>query len=163
MNFPLNTSAKIVTDEAAQYQVALWKSEGKKVVFTNGCFDIIHLGHIDYLEKARNLGNKLVVGINSDASVSKLKGNKRPVVNEFARMRMMAAFLFTDLVVLFKEETPLQLIETLNPDILVKGNDYAVKDIVGSEFVLAHGGKVETIALVEGYSTTGLIQKIKKL
>lgn len=157
------TQDKICTLEQAINQVEKWQSEGKKVVFTNGCFDIVHLGHIDYLEKARNLGDKLVLGLNTDASVNRLKGPTRPVVNEFARSRMMAAFEFVDTVILFDEPTPLQVIEQVKPDILVKGDDYTVENIVGSDFVLAKGGEVKTISLVEGYSTTSLIQKIKQL
>lgn len=157
------TQDKICTLEQAINQVEKWQSEGKKIVFTNGCFDIVHLGHIDYLEKARNLGDKLVLGLNTDASVNRLKGPTRPVVNEFARSRMMAAFEFVDTVILFDEPTPLQVIEQVKPDILVKGDDYTVETIVGSDFVLAKGGEVKTISLVEGYSTTSLIQKIKQL
>lgn len=157
------TQTKIVSREEATALVSQWKNSGQEVVFTNGCFDIVHLGHIDYLEKARNKGQKLVVGLNTDASVCQLKGPTRPVVNEAARARMMAAFAFVDLVVLFEEETPQTLIEQLVPDVLVKGNDYAVEQIVGAGYVLDRGGKVETIELVEGYSTTGLIKKIKGL
>lgn len=140
-----------------------WRAEGQKVVFTNGCFDIVHLGHIDYLEKARVKGDKLIVGLNTDASVRKLKGETRPVVEEYARARMMAAFAFVDAVVFFGEDTPLCLIEQLKPDILTKGSDYSVENIVGADFVINSGGKVETLDLVEGYSTTKLIEKIKKL
>ncbi|MFC0186181.1 rfaE bifunctional protein, domain II [Pseudarcicella hirudinis] len=157
------TESKILNKEQAAEKVAEWHAEGKKVVFTNGCFDIVHLGHIDYLEKARNLGDKLVLGLNTDASVNRLKGKTRPVVNEYARSRMMSAFEFIDTVILFDEPTPLQLIESLNPDILVKGDDYSVENIVGSDFVLGNGGKVETIPLVPGYSTTAMIEKIKNL
>ncbi|MDX2304080.1 MAG: D-glycero-beta-D-manno-heptose 1-phosphate adenylyltransferase [Microscillaceae bacterium] len=157
----MNTADKIQSLEEASAQVTQWKSEGKKVVFTNGCFDIVHLGHIDYLEKARQKGDKLVVGVNTDASVRRLKGEKRPVVPEYPRARMIAAFEFVDLVVLFEEDTPLRLIETLNPDILTKGSDYEIKNIVGAEFVLGQGGRVETLDLVEGYSTSGIIEKIK--
>lgn len=157
------TQDKICTLEQAINQVEKWQSEGKKIVFTNGCFDIVHLGHIDYLEKARKLGDKLVLGLNTDASVNRLKGPTRPVINEYARSRMMAAFEFVDTVILFDEPTPLQVIEQVKPDILVKGDDYTVENIVGSDFVLAKGGEVKTISLVEGYSTTSLIQKIKQL
>ncbi|MDI9867114.1 D-glycero-beta-D-manno-heptose 1-phosphate adenylyltransferase [Flectobacillus sp. DC10W] len=157
------TQDKICTLEQAINQVEKWQSEGKKIVFTNGCFDIVHLGHIDYLEKARNLGDKLVLGLNTDASVNRLKGPTRPVVNEYARSRMMAAFEFVDTVILFDEPTPLQVIEQVKPDILVKGDDYTVETIVGSDFVLEKGGEVKTISLVEGYSTSSLIQKIKQL
>ena len=138
-----------------------WQNDNQKVVFTNGCFDIVHLGHIDYLEKAQKLGQKLVLGLNTDASVRRLKGDLRPVVNEYARSRMMAAFAFVDAVVLFDEPTPKEMIEIICPDILVKGDDYAIQNIVGADFVLANGGKVETIALVEGYSTSKIIEKIK--
>jgi rfaE bifunctional protein nucleotidyltransferase chain/domain len=157
------TSNKIVSLNDAIELVKNWKSANNKVVFTNGCFDIVHLGHIDYLEKARNLGTKLVLGLNTDASVNRLKGPTRPVVNEYARARMMAAFEFVDAVILFDEPTPLQLIEAVKPDILVKGDDYTVETIVGSDFVIANGGEVKTISLVQGYSTTKLIEKIKQL
>ncbi len=138
-----------------------WQNDNQKLVFTNGCFDIVHLGHIDYLEKAQKLGHKLILGLNTDASVKRLKGDLRPVVNEYARSRMMAAFAFVDAVVLFDEPTPKEIIEIICPDILVKGDDYAIQNIVGADFVLANGGKVETIALVEGYSTSQIIEKIK--
>lgn len=155
------TSSKILSLPEAIDQTARWRAEGQRVVFTNGCFDIVHLGHIDYLEKARALGDKLVLGLNTDASVSRIKGPLRPVVNEYARSRMMAALAFVDLVVLFDEPTPKELIESLQPNILVKGDDYTVATIVGADFVLANGGSVETIPLVKGYSTTGLIERIK--
>lgn len=131
------------------------------MVFTNGCFDIVHLGHIDYLEKARALGDRLVLGLNTDASVSRLKGPGRPVVDEYARARLMAALSFVDTVILFDEPTPQALIEALKPDILVKGDDYTVETIVGADFVINKGGEVKTVALVKGYSTTALIEKIK--
>ncbi len=157
------TENKIAKLENAIKIVSGWKSEGNKIVFTNGCFDLVHLGHIDYLEKARAKGNKLVLGLNTDASVKRLKGEKRPLVNEYARSRMMAAFEFIDLVILFDEPTPLQLIEKIMPNILVKGNDYSIETIVGADFVLKNEGKVETIELVEGFSTTKLIEKIQNL
>jgi rfaE bifunctional protein nucleotidyltransferase chain/domain len=142
--------------------VADWQAAGQQVVFTNGCFDIVHLGHIDYLEKARALGDRLVVGLNTDASVSRLKGPLRPVVQEYARARLIAALAFVDTVILFDEPTPQALIEALRPDILTKGDDYTIETIVGAEFVLANGGAVKTIPLVQGYSTTQLIEKIKQ-
>jgi D-glycero-beta-D-manno-heptose 1-phosphate adenylyltransferase len=154
------TSDKIVDIDQALTQIETWNSAGLKMVFTNGCFDIVHLGHIDYLEKARTKGDKLILGLNTDASTRRLKGESRPLVNEYARARMMAAMAFVDLVILFDEPTPLQLIETLKPDILVKGNDYTIENIVGADFVMANGGKVETIELVKGYSTTSFIEKI---
>ncbi len=157
------TESKILNKEAALKQVQDWQSEGKKIVFTNGCFDIVHLGHIDYLEKARNLGDKLVLGLNTDASVKRLKGESRPVVNEYARARMMSAFEFVDTVILFDEPTPQELIETICPNVLVKGDDYSIANIVGADFVMAKGGEVKTISLVNGYSTSAIIKKIKDL
>ncbi len=155
------TEQKIISRAEAVSLVNSWQSNGQQVVFTNGCFDIVHLGHIDYLEKARNLGGRLVLGLNTDASVSRLKGPSRPVVNEYARARLMAALAFVDAVVLFDEPTPLELIEALGPDILVKGDDYTIENIVGADFVVSRGGAVKTIALVQGYSTSKLIEKIK--
>lgn len=156
------TSSKILSLPQAIEQAAQWRADGQRVVFTNGCFDIVHLGHIDYLEKARALGDRLVLGLNTDASVSRIKGPLRPVVDEYARSRMMAAMAFIDLVVLFDEPTPKELIEAIRPDILVKGDDYTVATIVGADFVLGNGGSVETIPLVKGYSTTTLIDRIKQ-
>ncbi|WP_343030503.1 D-glycero-beta-D-manno-heptose 1-phosphate adenylyltransferase [Fulvivirga aurantia] len=138
-----------------------WQKEGEKVVFTNGCFDILHLGHIDYLEKASQLGQRLVVALNTDNSVAKLKGPERPLNKEYARGRMLAALQFVDAVTYFSEDTPFNLIKSLKPDILVKGSDYLTENIVGADIVIANGGSVETIDLVEGYSTTSLIDKIK--
>ena len=144
-------------------QVAQWKRENQKIVFTNGCFDIVHLGHVDYLEKARALGDKLVVGLNTDASVSKLKGSSRPVVDEYARARMIASFSFVDAVAYFGEDTPYELIKLIMPDILVKGDDYTLDNIVGADIVMANGGNVSTITLVDGYSTSKIIDKIKNI
>lgn len=155
------TENKIAQIDEAIKIVTNWKSAGNKIVFTNGCFDLVHLGHIDYLEKASLKGNKLVLGLNTDASVKRLKGEKRPLVNEYARSRMMAAFEFIDLVILFDEPTPKELIEKICPDVLVKGNDYTIENIVGADFVIQKGGSVETIELVAGFSTTKLIEKIK--
>lgn len=156
------TAQKILSIEDAKQRVLEWKREGKRIVFTNGCFDIVHLGHIDYLEKARALGDKLVLGLNTDASVSALKGAARPVVDETARARLMAAMEFVDAVILFSEPTPLQLIQTISPDILVKGDDYTVENIVGADFVTSNGGEVKTIPLVKGYSTSTIIEKIRR-
>lgn len=157
------TENKIVSLEEAIKRTEDWQKEGKKIVFTNGCFDIVHLGHIDYLEKAKSLGDKLILGLNTDASVKRLKGETRPVVNEYARSRMMAAFEFIDAVILFDEPTPLEVIQEIQPDILVKGDDYVVETIVGADFVMGKGGEVKTIPLVKGYSTTSLIEKIKQI
>lgn len=157
------TSDKIQNLAALKELVTKWRAVGEQVVFTNGCFDILHLGHIDYLEKASQLGSKLIIGINSDASVQRLKGSRRPVQPEMARARMLAALAFVDAVVLFDEDTPLELIRQLRPQILVKGDDYTISQIVGAEEVLQDGGEVKTISLVQGYSTTAIIEKIKNL
>jgi D-glycero-beta-D-manno-heptose 1-phosphate adenylyltransferase len=157
------TENKICDISIIQKTVDNWQKAGLKIVFTNGCFDLVHLGHIDYLEKAKKLGGKLVLGLNTDQSVRRLKGETRPLVNEYARARMMAAFEFVDLVVLFDEPTPKELIEKIKPDILVKGNDYSIENIVGADFVIKNGGQVKTIDLVEGYSTTKLVEKIKAM
>jgi len=158
----MGTSQKILSLEKALNIINGWKEKGFKIVFTNGCFDIIHLGHLDYLEQSRELGDKLVVGLNTDRSVKQLKGSGRPINSEKARARMLAALEFVDVVIAFDEETPLELIKQVKPDILIKGNDYSLENIVGSDFVLGIGGKVKTINLLKGYSTTGLIEKIKK-
>lgn len=155
------TESKILSRDQAVALAEQWHTEGRQLVFTNGCFDILHLGHIDYLEKARQFGDKLILGLNTDASVSGIKGPLRPVVNEYARARLMASLAFVDAVILFGESTPLELIQALKPDVLVKGDDYAVGAIVGADFVLENGGRVQTIPLVAGYSTTALIGKIR--
>ncbi|MBC3787843.1 D-glycero-beta-D-manno-heptose 1-phosphate adenylyltransferase [Spirosoma utsteinense] len=156
------TESKILTREQVVQRADQWRADGQQIVFTNGCFDIVHLGHIDYLEKARSLGQRLILGLNTDTSVSCIKGPLRPVVNEYARARLMAALEFIDAVTLFGEPTPLELIEAVQPDVLVKGDDYTVDTIVGADFVLARGGRVETVALVPGYSTSKLIERIKQ-
>ena len=155
------TQQKIKDRAALKNWVADKTGRGKQVVFTNGCFDILHLGHIDYLEKARLLGDFLVVGLNSDESVCRLKGPERPVNKELARGRMLAALEFVDAVCVFEEDTPKELIETIAPNVLVKGGDYSIETIVGADFVMQNGGVVKTIDLVDGYSTTGIIEKLK--
>lgn len=156
------SSDKITNWNEAKIRIDTWKSEGKKVVFTNGCFDLIHLGHVDYLEKARNLGDKLVIGLNSDDSVSRFKGPERPLQDQNSRARVLAAMQFVDLVVFFNEDTPLALISELVPDILVKGSDYLTENIVGADVVKKAGGVVKTIDFVPGYSTTRIVEKIKR-
>jgi rfaE bifunctional protein nucleotidyltransferase chain/domain len=157
----IDTSKKILSKESALELINDWKKSGK-VVFTNGCFDILHLGHVDYLEKSRNLGYKLVVGMNTDQSVSRIKGSSRPIVDQVSRTRVMASLEFVDAVILFDEPTPMELISYIVPDILVKGDDYTVENIVGANIVLNNGGVVKTIKLVDGYSTTNIVNKIKK-
>ena len=151
---------KIVSRKNAVGIVREWQEAGKKVVFTNGCFDIVHRGHVDYLLRAADLGDKMVLGLNTDASVSRIKGPKRPLVDEESRAILLAAFEFIDLIVFFDEETPYELIKAVQPNVLVKGSDYKVEDIVGYDIVIGRGGTVETIDFVEGFSTTNLIQKI---
>jgi len=155
---------KIVSQESALKIVDTWKEQGEKIVFTNGCFDILHLGHVDYLEKARALGNRLVLALNTDASVKRQKkGPDRPINDQDSRARLLASLFFVDLVVFFEKDTPYDIIAYLLPDILVKGDDYAVSNIVGADLVIANGGEVKTIPLVKGYSTTSIVNKIKNL
>ena len=159
----MSSSAKIVKPEQLKPLLEKWKSKGEKIVFSNGCFDIVHLGHVDYLEQARQLGDRLVLGLNTDESVKRLKGEQRPVMDEKARARVMASFEFVDAVIFFGEDTPFDLISFIKPDILVKGDDYTVDKIVGADVVIGNGGEVKTVPLVEGYSTTEIISKIKRL
>lgn len=153
------TKDKIMTPEQLPGVLAEWRAQGRKVVFTNGCFDLLHLGHVDYLEQARHLGDALVVGLNTDASVGTLKPG-RPIQDEAARARILASLAFVDAVVFFGEPTPLALIELVQPDVLVKGDDYALDGIVGHESVLKRGGEVRTVPLVPGYSTSRIVARI---
>jgi len=155
------TADKIKSLNAAKALVEDWKRLGKKVVFTNGCFDLLHLGHVDYLEKARNLGDVLVVGLNTDDSVSRFKGPQRPIQDQHSRARVMAALQAVDLVVYFDEDTPLGLISELLPQVLVKGSDYLAENIVGADVVKKAGGEVKTIDFVPGYATSRIVEKIK--
>ncbi|MCH2082269.1 MAG: D-glycero-beta-D-manno-heptose 1-phosphate adenylyltransferase [Saprospiraceae bacterium] len=152
---------KIKNWKTAASVVRRWKDLGDEIVFTNGCFDLIHFGHLHYLAKAKELGQRLVIGLNSDASVSRLKGEHRPIKDLNSRQMQLAALEFVDLVVVFEEDTPKELIECLLPDILVKGGDYDPEDIVGYETVLENGGAVRTLNFIEGYSTTAFETKIK--
>jgi rfaE bifunctional protein nucleotidyltransferase chain/domain len=154
-------ASKIKALAEAKAVVDQWKRQGLKVVFTNGCFDILHLGHVDYLEKARNLGDKLILGLNTDNSVSRFKGPSRPIQDENARAHILASLQFVDLVVFFNEDTPLSLISTLMPHILVKGSDYLAENIVGADVVKKNGGAVKTIEFVPGYSTSRIVEKIR--
>lgn len=162
MSVAYTTAHKIMTREDMQRRIKVWRLRNDKIVFTNGCFDLLHLGHVDYLERARTLGDRLVVGVNSDASVRRLeKGSERPLQDEEARSRIIAALEFVDGVCIFDEDTPLELIQALHPDVLVKGDDYSIDRIVGANEVIGWGGKVETIPLVQGHSTTAIVNKIK--
>ena len=157
-----STSHKVVDWEAAARWVKDLQGAGQKVVFTNGCFDLLHLGHVRYLEEARSLGDALVIGVNTDLSVKRLgKGPGRPFTPEADRARVLAALACVDRVVLFAEDTPLNLITLLTPDILVKGGDYQLDEIVGREAVQARGGRVVALPFVPGYSTTRLIDRIR--
>jgi rfaE bifunctional protein nucleotidyltransferase chain/domain len=153
---------KILSPEKLENLLSVWGFQEKKIVFTNGCFDILHKGHIEYLSKAADLGDVLIIGLNTDKSVSRIKGPNRPVVDEQSRAMLLASLHFTTAIVLFDEPTPYELIKKVQPDVLVKGKDYKAEDIVGFDIVTAKKGKVETIELVEGFSTTSLIQKIKQ-
>ncbi|MDB5131286.1 MAG: rfaE2 [Mucilaginibacter sp.] len=157
-----NLKRKISELAALKKTVAAWQSEGKKIVFTNGVFDLLHIGHITYMAKAAELGDKLVIGLNSDSSVKRIKGETRPINNQDSRAALLAALFFVDAVVVFEEDDPLNLITALLPDILVKGADYAIENIVGAKEVLANGGEVKTINFVVGHSSTSIINKIKE-
>ncbi|MEM7040909.1 MAG: D-glycero-beta-D-manno-heptose 1-phosphate adenylyltransferase [Bacteroidota bacterium] len=154
------TENKILSETALLRKLAEWRLRNHRIVFTNGCFDLLHLGHVDYLEKARQFGDRMLVGLNTDASVQRLKGETRPLQDEMSRARVMASLQFVDAVVFFDEDTPLKLIETVMPDVLVKGADYEIEQIVGAKEVLANGGKVERIEFVDGYSTSKIVDKI---
>jgi len=152
---------KIFDLDSLKNKVISWKENGHKIVFTNGCFDIMHKGHIEVLSKSSDLGDKLIIGLNSDSSVQKLKGNSRPIIDENSRAIALAALSFVDAIVLFSEETPINLISTLTPDILAKGGDYEIRTIVGHEIVQKNGGEVILIPFVDGFSSTNIINKIK--
>lgn len=154
---------KIVKREELFNITARWNFLEEKIVFTNGCFDIVHKGHIDYLSKAADLGTKLIVGVNTDASVKRLgKASNRPLQDEDSRALLIAALHFVDLVVLFDEDTPLELITLIEPNVLVKGSDYTIENIIGHEVVLKSGGEVKTIDFLEGYSTTKIVERSQK-
>ncbi|MFN6944329.1 MAG: D-glycero-beta-D-manno-heptose 1-phosphate adenylyltransferase [Cytophagaceae bacterium] len=155
----MKTEEKIVTVETILPLLNVWRKEGK-IVFTNGCFDILHLGHVDYLEKTRNLGSRLIVGLNTDSSINRIKGKDRPIQDEVSRARILAALQCIDAVILFDQNTPLELIKAIKPDILSKGDDYTPDKIIGADFVIENGGTVKTVPLVKGYSTTKIISKI---
>jgi len=138
-----------------------WKSNREKIVFTNGCFDILHQGHIEMLARTADLGTKLIVGLNSDISIKKIKGKKRPIIKQNSRAILLASLRFVDAVVLFSEETPINLISTLKPNILAKGGDYEISTIVGHKVINENGGQVILVPFVDGFSSTTIIDKIK--
>jgi len=154
------SGTKITARSALSRQIPKLKAEGKKIVFTNGCFDILHYGHVQYLEKAKSKGDVLVVGLNSDSSVKKIKDKGRPVVSEKDRAKVLAGLASVDYVVIFAEDTPLKTIRMLKPDVLVKGADWSKDRIVGADYVSSYGGRVATVELAKGRSTTNLIKKI---
>lgn len=156
-----NIQRKIQTWAQARQTTSEWQANGEKIVFTNGCFDLLHYGHIHYLADAKDLGSKLIVGINSSDSVSRLKGPTRPINDDLTRLHNMAALEMVDLVAVFEEDTPLDLIRLLHPDVLVKGGDWPVESIAGAADVLSWGGTVRSLPFVTGYSTTSIESKIK--
>lgn len=153
--------SKIIDAKDIESYLTYWKLKNQKIVFTNGCFDIIHRGHVEYLAQAANYGNVLVIGLNTDDSVKRLKGDARPVQDEIARATILASLQFVSAVILFNEDTPYELIKKVQPDVLIKGSDYNIEDIVGYDVVKANGGKVVTIDFIDGYSTTSIIEKLK--
>ena len=155
-------SDKIISGDSLTKKIALWRFKNYKIVFTNGCFDILHRGHVEYLCKAASYGDVLIVGLNSDASVRNIKGESRPVQDEKSRALILASLQYVTVVVLFDEDTPYNLIKQVQPDVLVKGADYNPEEIVGYDIVSAKGGEVVTIDLVEGHSTTNILNKISK-
>jgi D-glycero-beta-D-manno-heptose 1-phosphate adenylyltransferase len=159
----LHTGLKVFTLDALKLEVERQRLLSRKIVFTNGCFDILHRGHIDCLGKAASFGDILIVGVNTDAGTRRLKGPQRPVNKEADRLLLLAALEVVDAVILFDEDTPLNLIKALQPDVLAKGGDYTIETIVGAKEVLGWGGAVEVIPYEQGYSTTGLIEKIHRL
>ncbi len=148
--------------ENLQEEIKKWKDESKKVVFTNGCFDIVHRGHVEYLANAASKGDVLVLGLNTDASVKRLKGETRPINDEYGRAMVLAGMSFIDKVVLFDEDTPYDLIKFIQPDVLIKGSDYSLENIVGYDIVIGKGGAVVTMDFIDGYSTSSIVEKIKK-
>ncbi|MEI6206136.1 MAG: D-glycero-beta-D-manno-heptose-7-phosphate kinase [Desulfuromonadales bacterium] len=159
----LDSDSKIKTRDVLTAVVATEKARGRRVVFTNGCFDLLHAGHVKYLQKAHSLGDILVLGLNSDSSVRRLKGEKRPLIGEEERAHILAALDCIDYVILFDEDTPLELISALKPDVLAKGGDYTLEGVVGKEFVEAYGGRVELVSFVDGKSTSNIIERVLKL
>ncbi|SDT06428.1 rfaE bifunctional protein, domain II [Mucilaginibacter mallensis] len=155
-------SKKIFDLQAAIQQRKEWQDNGDKIVFTNGVFDLIHIGHLSYLAGAANLGDKLIVGVNSDDSVRRIKGPGRPVNDQHNRAVLLSCLYFTDMVVIFDDSTPINLIKSILPDILVKGADYSIEQIVGANEVIANGGEVKTLNFIEGYSSSLIIEKINR-
>lgn len=152
-------SHKILDVETLRQRIQHWRAVGNKIVFTNGCFDILHLGHVELLAQCRTYGDYVILGLNSDASVKRLKGETRPINDQIARAAVLAALSFVDAVVIFDEDTPLELIKIIQPDVLVKGGDYEADKVVGADVIRQRGGEVRIVPIVQGYSTTDLISK----
>ncbi len=162
MNYLEILNQKIINKEKLTPLLTYWRLKNHRLVFTNGCFDILHRGHIEYLAKAASLGDVLVIGLNTDQSVKNIKGPQRPVQDEKSRALVLASLTFVTAVVFFNEDTPYNLIEQIKPDVLVKGADYQKEDIVGADVVESNGGEIITVNLTEGYSTSSVINKIKE-
>jgi D-glycero-beta-D-manno-heptose 1-phosphate adenylyltransferase len=155
------TFSKVLLSQQLNEAIDFYRSQNKKIVFTNGCFDLLHIGHVRYLEQAHSLADVLIVGINSDASVQKLKGPTRPIQNQYDRSEILASLRAVQHTVIFDEDTPLELIKKIKPDVLVKGGDWKIPQIVGSDFVMSYGGQVQSLQFVDGKSTTSIIEKSK--
>ena len=157
-----NINSKIYSLLDLKTQSDKWKINGEKIVFTNGCFDLLHRGHVEVLANTADLGDRLIIGLNSDSSIKDLKGENRPIIDETSRAILLASLQFVDAIVFFTEETPHKLIETLVPDVLAKGGDYKVKEIAGNEVVLENGGEVILVPFIDGFSSTNIVEKIKQ-
>ena len=163
MSSSSSINKKLLTQQSLILRLEDWKRGNKIIVFTNGVFDILHLGHVDYLGKAKDNGDILIIGVNSDLSAKRLgKGANRPITGEKSRSTIIAALQFVDAVILFDEDTPFELIEIIQPDVLVKGSDYKPEDIVGYDIVMAKGGAIKTIEFLPGYSTTAIEKRIRE-
>ena len=157
-----NIISKIFALSDLKIQSDKWKQDGDKIVFTNGCFDLVHRGHVEVLANTADLGDRLIIGLNSDVSIQKIKGKNRPIIDENSRAILLASLQFVDAIVLFSEDTPKQLIETIVPNVLAKGGDYKVEEIAGHEVVLQNGGEVILVPFIDGFSTTNIVDKIKQ-
>ena len=154
-------NSKILDKERLLVKLSDWKEENKKIVFTNGCFDLIHLGHIEVIARSADLGDILIIGVNTDNSIKRLKGKNRPIVEEISRAKQLAALEFVDAVVFFDQDTPIDLIKMINPNIITKGGDYNTDQVIGNDIVTQNDGEVVIIPLTQGYSTTSILEKIK--
>ena len=154
-------NSKIFIEKDLRKKLDFWRQNGDKIVFTNGCFDLIHLGHIEVLARSADLGDRLIIGVNTDKSIKNIKGKNRPIIKEDSRVKQLAALAFVDAVILFNEPTPNKIIHHINPDIITKGGDYKTKEVVGYETVIENNGRVVIIPLTQGFSTTSILNKIK--